>query len=84
MKYQITYDDAVRISNAYKNFNFYPTEWVIDGYKVVAFNYFLCDYNYFVKPLADSPEINAMDMRGVTFVFNTDGTLYKRFLMGIE
>lgn len=81
MKYQITYEDAVKISNAYKNFNFYPTEWLIDGYNVVTFNYFLCDYNYFVKPLVNSPEINARDMRGVTFVFNTDGTLYKRFLM---
>jgi len=81
LKYQITYEDAVRISNAYKNFNFYPTEHVIDGYKIVTFNYFLCDYNYFVMPLRESPEINARDVRGVTFVFNLDGTIYKRFLM---
>lgn len=81
MKYQLTYEDAVKICKAYKNFNFYPTETRIDNFKVVTFNYFLCDYRYFVTPLREEPEINARDMRGVTFVFNEDGTLYKRFLM---
>jgi T4 RnlA family RNA ligase len=51
------------------------------NYKVVTFNYFLCEYKNFVKPLENEPNINGLDMRGVTFVFNEDGTLYKRFLM---
>ena len=80
-KYQINYEDALRICKAYNNNNFYKTEYFIDGYKIVTFNYFLCNYNNFVKPLPSSPEINAYDMRGVTFVFNTDGTLFKRYLM---
>jgi T4 RnlA family RNA ligase len=81
MEYQITYEDALRICKAYKNFNFYKTEHMFGNYKVVTFNYFLCEYRYFVIPLREAPEINAKDMRGVTFVFNEDGTLYKRFLM---
>ena len=81
MNYIITYEDALRICEAYKNFNFYKTETLIDGYKVVTFNYFICDYNMFANPLKDGSGINAFDMRGVTFVFNEDGTLYKRFLM---
>ena len=48
---------------------------------IYAFNYFLCEYNWFVKPLENEPRIHGRDMRGVTFVFNEDGTLYKRFLM---
>lgn len=81
MNYLITYEDALRICEAYKNFNFYKTETLIDGYKVVTFNYFICDYNMFANPLKDDSGINAFDMRGVTFVFNKDGSLYKRFLM---
>jgi len=81
MNYQITYEDALKIAAAYKNFNFYATEHMFGKYKVVTFNYFLCEYKNFVQPLENEPNINARDMRGVTFVFNEDGTLYKRFLM---
>lgn len=79
--YQITYEDALRICEAHNNFNFYKTEVVIDGFKVDTFNYFLCEYKNFVNPLPGEPCIHGYDMRGVTFVFNEDGTLYKRFLM---
>jgi len=81
MKYQITYEDASRIAEAYQNFNFSATTHMFEGYKVTTFNYFMCDYKNFVRPLENEPHINARDMRGVTFVFNEDGTLYKRFLM---
>lgn len=81
MNYLITYEDALRICEAYKNFNFYKTETLINDYKVITFNYFICDYNMFVNPLKDNSGINAFDMRGVTFVFNRDGSLYKRFFM---
>jgi len=81
MAYLITYEDALRLCKAYKDFNFYKTEHMFGKYKVVTFNYFLCDYRNFVMPLREDPSINAMDMRGVTFVFNENGTLYKRFLM---
>jgi hypothetical protein len=81
MNYQITYEDAIRICKAYKNFNFYKTEYRFGNYRVVTFNYFLCEYKYFVQPLENEPNIHARDMRGVTFVFNEDGTLYQRFLM---
>ena len=81
MKYQLTYEDALKMCEAYKNFNFFKSEHMFGPYKAVTFNYFLCEYNYFVKPLEKEPHINGRDMRGVTFVFNEDGTLYKRFLM---
>jgi T4 RnlA family RNA ligase len=81
MNYQLTYEDALKLCEAYKNFNFYKTEHMFGNYKVVTFNYFLCDYKNFIKPLENDSTINGLDMRGVTFVFNEDGTLYKRFLM---
>jgi T4 RnlA family RNA ligase len=81
MSYLITYEDALKICDAYKNFNFYKTEYRHENYKVVTFNYFICEYDDFANPLKDNPNIHALDMRGITFVFNEDGTLYKRFLM---
>jgi T4 RnlA family RNA ligase len=53
----------------------------IRGFKVSTFDYFICGYNDFANPLPNKPEINAFDMRGTTFVFNKDGSLWKRFLM---
>lgn len=81
MKYLITYEDALKISDAYNDFNFYKKEYRLKDYKIIVFNYFLCEYNDFRNPLKDNTNIHAFDMRGVTFVFNKDGSIYKRFLM---
>jgi hypothetical protein len=80
-KYSITYNDAVLIAKKYKNFNFYENLYRVEGYKVAVFKYFLCEYDYFVHPLGKDNPVNAFDMRGLTFVFNTDGTLFKKYLM---
>ena len=81
MNYLVTYEDALEMCKVYKDFNFSKTEYMFGDFKVVSFGYFLCDYNHFIKPLSRKPEVNALDMRGVTFVFNADGTLSHRHLM---
>ena len=81
MKYLITYEDGLKLVEAYKDFNFSKSEFMLEGYKVVTFTYFLCDFNHFERPLREKPGVKGYDMRGATFVFNKDGTLYKRFLM---
>ncbi len=81
MKYSITYEDAMKLVKAYDNFNFSKSEYVISDYKIVTFSYFLCEFKHFRTPLIEDPKINGYDMRGVTFVFNADGSLYRRYLM---
>ena len=54
---------------------------MIDGYPISLFNYRLAQYRDFVTPLENRPEVKAYEMRGLTFVFNQDGTLFKRFLL---
>jgi T4 RnlA family RNA ligase len=78
--YDLTYDDCLEIV-AYNPFNFKKAENIISGYKVVTFSYFLCKYENFANPLPDRPEVNAFNMRGITFVFNKDGSLFRRYLM---
>jgi len=80
MEYLVTYEDAMKMVE-YNNFNFSKSEFMLNGYRVVTFTYFLCDYSHFNDPLGDGSDVNAFDMRGVTFVFNKDGSLYKRFFM---
>jgi T4 RnlA family RNA ligase len=81
MKYIITYQDAQEICKLYNNFNFSEHLYRIDGYKISTFDYFICGYDHFAKPLPDRSDVNAFDMRGVTFVFNEDGTIWNKFLM---
>jgi T4 RnlA family RNA ligase len=73
-----TYNEAVRMTGGTEDL-FYSSETIIDGYKIVVFNYRLAQYNDFINPPGDVR--NAFEMRGLTYVFNTDGTLYERYLL---
>jgi len=53
---------------------FYESRYFHDGYQISIFNYRLTTYNDFVN-------YNAFELRGITFVFNVDGSVYKRFLL---
>ena len=53
---------------------FYESKLSIEGYNISMFNYRLCTYNDFVT-------YGAFELRGLTFVFNSDGSVYKRFLL---
>jgi len=79
-KYLPSYEDCVEMCSGEES-PFYESKMVVDGYNVSIFNYRLAQYNDFVKPLEGKPEVNAYEMRGLTFVFNKDGSLYKRFLL---
>ena len=74
MRFIPSYDQAVAICQ--KNPVFYETKHRVNGYTVSVFNYRLATFQ-------DFKHNNAFEMRGLTFVFNSDGTLYKRFL-GLE
>lgn len=72
-----TYDDAVKMTGGTEDL-FYSSEFIVDGYKTVVFNYRLAQYNDFINPPGAK---NAFEMRGITYVFNLDGSLYKRYLL---
>lgn len=81
MNYSIlTYDEAKEIVTKKGDLIFYETKFVIDGYNVSVFNYRLVQYSDFLKPLEDK-DIDAREMRGLSFVFNSDGTLFNHYLM---
>jgi T4 RnlA family RNA ligase len=53
---------------------------VVEGYNISLFNYRLAQYMDFINPLGIEG-LDARELRGLCFVFNTDGTVYKRFLL---
>ena len=75
-----TYDECREICDANGNLTFYESKHVVDGYNVSIFNYRLA-----MPPLFEAPvpgkSMKAHEMRGLTFVFNPDGTLFKRYLL---
>jgi T4 RnlA family RNA ligase len=72
-RYLLSYDEAVVLTLGI-DAPFYESKFVVDGYNVSIFNYRLAMYSDFIDNLA-------FEMRGLTFVFNEDGSLFKRYLL---
>jgi len=68
-----TYDQAVEMCSD-EDSPFYEIKTEVDGYNVSFFNYRLAQYKDFVN-------YNGYEMRGLTFVFNTDGSAFNRYLL---
>ena len=71
-----TYEDARKLVQEKGELVFYESIRIIDNCQVSTFNYRLPQYSDFIHD-----EIDYREMRGLTFVFNEDGSLYKRFLL---
>jgi T4 RnlA family RNA ligase len=69
-----TYDEAKNIVATTGELVFYESIQKVDGYKVSTFNYRLASYNDFV-------EHKANELRGMSFVFNEDGSLFNRYVL---
>ena len=73
IKYSLLdYNTSKKISERHNNFNFYSNKFIMNGFNIESFSYFLCDYNNFKNPFKESPDINAFNMRGITYIFNKD------------
>ena len=82
MKYFIpTYDECREICDANDNFLFYESKLVMDNFNISIFNYRLSQYSDFVNPVKSNKRLKAFELRGLTFIFNKDGSLYKRYLL---
>jgi T4 RnlA family RNA ligase len=78
--YLPTYEDCIEMCSK-EDSAFYESKYVIDGYNISVFNYRLAQHKDFASPLENKPEVKAYEMRGLTFVFNKDGSLFNRFLL---
>lgn len=78
--YLPTYEECVEMCELNPGI-FYENKITLDGYDISMFNYMHAQFSDFTNPIPDKPHVNAYEMRGITFVFNKDGSLYKRYLL---
>ena len=69
----LSYNEALALTLG-KDAPFYESKLVVDVYNVSIFNYRLAMYSDFI-------DNKAFEMRGLTFIFNEDGSLFKRYLL---
>jgi T4 RnlA family RNA ligase len=81
MKYFLpTYEQAKEMVTSKGDLVFYETVNYIDGFKISVFNYRLAQYMDFVEPVVGK-NYKAHELRGLTYVFNADGSLFNRYLL---
>ena len=72
-RFLLSYDEAVSLTLG-EDAPFYESKFLVEGYAVSIFNYRLAQYSDFL-------DNSAFEMRGLTFVFREDGSLFKRYLL---
>jgi T4 RnlA family RNA ligase len=75
-----TYEQALELCSV-EEAPFYESKMVVEGFNVSVFNYRLAQYKDFAYPIPDKPELKGYEMRGLTFVFNEDGSLFNRYVL---
>lgn len=73
MKKIPSYEECLELCS--KNTSFYESINFIDGFKISVFNYRLATYNDFLSTNFSK------ELRGLTYVFNLDGTIYNKYLL---
>lgn len=68
----LSYNEALSLTGV--DDTFYESKLVVNGYNISIFNYRLANYNDFL-------DNDSFEMRGLTFVFSEDGSLFKRYLL---
>lgn len=69
----LSYDEALALTKLVDS-PFIESKLVVDNFSVSIFNYRLAQYSDFL-------DNKAFEMRGLTFIFNEDGSLFKRHLL---
>ena len=78
--YLPSYEECRRICDEHDNFLFYEVKHEVDGFTVSVFNYRLANWTHFEEPIPGD-SLKAYELRGLTFVWNKDGSLYNRYLL---
>lgn len=82
MEYYLpTYEECTAIVKKYDGVEFYESVHYVDDYKISTFNYRLVWYDDFITPLGEDSPVKAWELRGICFVFDKDGSLFKRYLL---
>ena len=79
--YLPTYQNCLEIVESNPKMYFYESKYIINSYNISIFGYRYASYNNFILPIIEDPNINALELKGLSFVFNDDNSVYNRYLM---
>jgi T4 RnlA family RNA ligase len=79
--YLPTYEECLEIVNSNPEMFFYETKTNIDGYNISLFNYMLSPWQKFKTPIESKPNVTADELRGICFIFDTNGSLSNRYIL---
>lgn len=76
-----TYDECLEIIDNNPKMYFYERKYNIDSYRLSIFGYRHAQHNNFMLPIIHKDYINALELKGLSYVFNDDGSVYNHYLM---
>ena len=76
-----TYEECLEIVDSNPKMYFYERKYNIDSYRLSIFGYRHAQYNNFILPIIPNPDVNALELKGISYVFNDDGSVYNHYLM---
>lgn len=76
-----SYNECIQIVNNNPDMYFYEKKYIIDGYDASIFGYRYAKFNNFMLPLINNSNVNALELKGITHIFNDNGDIYDYYLL---
>lgn len=76
-----SYEDCISIVSSNPEGYFYEKLFSVDDYDISIFGYRYASYNNFLMPIIGNHRVNALEMKGIAFIFNDDGTIFRHNLL---
>jgi len=76
-----TYEECLEIVDENPKMYFYERKYIIDSYRLSIFGYRHAQQNNFMLPIIPKPDVNALELKGISYVFNDDGSVFNHYLM---
>lgn len=76
-----TYKNCLDIVNNNPDRYFYENKYSINDYNISIFCYRYATYNNFLLPIIDKPKVKALELKGLSFIFDDNGKIFNHHLM---
>lgn len=76
-----TYEECLEIVDENPQMYFYERKYIIDSYRLSVFGYRYAQYNNFLLPIIQKENINALELKGISYVFDDNGKVFKHYIM---
>lgn len=76
-----TYKNCIEIIDNNPGCYFYENKYIINDYNISIFCYRYASYNNFMLPIPNKPKINALELKGISYIFDDNNKVFNHHLM---